>query len=157
MVEMNPNYLLKDELLYELDTRGISSDADIQTLRKLFRSVSARDLPLEVSYLQELGGENLYESDLTKLRELQTLVTQPGTKLCVFLPRLRTKILHLRARLSHLQTPGFPIPNLESSSIKALYEQLAEIEERMAHVEEPQGTQGRPRGSSDIEDVKYGI
>jgi hypothetical protein len=143
LVDMNPNYLLKDELLYELGTRGISSDADIQTLRKLFRSVSARDLSLEVSYLQELGGENLYESVLTKLCELQALITQPGTSLFVLLPRLHTKILHLRTWLPHLQTTGLSVPNLESSSIKALYEELVEIEERMAHVKEPQAAQGR--------------
>jgi hypothetical protein len=36
---MNPNFLPKDEQLYELGIRGISTDADVLTLRKLFRSV----------------------------------------------------------------------------------------------------------------------
>jgi len=39
LCKTNPNYLLKDELLYELLVRGISSDSDVHTLRKLFRAV----------------------------------------------------------------------------------------------------------------------
>jgi hypothetical protein len=46
---MNPNFMLKDELLYELGIRGISSDADVQTLRKLFRSVVSEDLTVDLS------------------------------------------------------------------------------------------------------------
>jgi hypothetical protein len=49
---MNPSYLQKDRLLYELGLRGITSVADIQTPRKLFRSVALRDLPVELSYLR---------------------------------------------------------------------------------------------------------
>jgi len=44
---MNPNFLLKDEVLYELGIRGITSDADVHTLRKLFQSVAAEDLPVD--------------------------------------------------------------------------------------------------------------
>jgi hypothetical protein len=44
---MNPNYLAKDELLYELSVRGIVSDGDTYALRKLFRSVVTRALPVE--------------------------------------------------------------------------------------------------------------
>jgi hypothetical protein len=47
---MNPNYLSGEELLYELRLRGIIGEGDVQSFRKLFRSVVARDLP------QELGG-----------------------------------------------------------------------------------------------------
>jgi hypothetical protein len=43
---MNPNFLFKDELLYELGIRGISSRADTSSLRKSFRAVISRDLPL---------------------------------------------------------------------------------------------------------------
>jgi len=44
---MNPNFLLKDELQYELKNCGNSSDADVQTLHKLFRSVVAEGLPID--------------------------------------------------------------------------------------------------------------
>ena len=52
---MNPNFLLKDELLYELGIRGIHSDADTLGLRKLFRSIGARDLPLQFDYFNSRG------------------------------------------------------------------------------------------------------
>jgi hypothetical protein len=50
---MNPNYLFKDELNYELGVRGITSNADTQELRKLFRSLVGEDLVVESSYLCE--------------------------------------------------------------------------------------------------------
>jgi hypothetical protein len=57
---MNPNFFLKAELQYELGVRGIRSDDNVQTLRKLFRSVVSRDLPVELRYLHSLGIEELY-------------------------------------------------------------------------------------------------
>jgi hypothetical protein len=59
LYSMNPNFLLKDELLYQWDIRGISSDADVQTLRRLFRSVVSQDLPVDVSKVGSLGVEQL--------------------------------------------------------------------------------------------------
>jgi hypothetical protein len=56
---MNPNFLLKDELLYELGIRGIGSDADVQTLRRLFRSVVSEELPVDLSKVGSLGVEKL--------------------------------------------------------------------------------------------------
>ena len=55
LFSMNPNFLLKDELLYELCSRGISSEADVQTLRRLFRSVVSEDLPVDLSKVSSLG------------------------------------------------------------------------------------------------------
>ena len=52
---MNPNFLLKDELHCELKIRGISSDADVQTLRKLFRSVVSEGLPIDLRNLYPLS------------------------------------------------------------------------------------------------------
>ena len=48
---MNPNYLTKEELLYELGIRGIKDDSDTQYLRKLFRRIISRDLPLQWDFL----------------------------------------------------------------------------------------------------------
>jgi hypothetical protein len=63
---MNPNYLLKDELKYELGVRGIKSKADTQQLRKLFRSLVVEDLDVEVSYLHERGFQDLYQIALKR-------------------------------------------------------------------------------------------
>jgi hypothetical protein len=76
---MNPNYLGKDELLYELRIRGITSEAEIQSLRKLFHSVVARDLLVDVRHLRGLSVGELSECVLNKIHELQALVTQSQT------------------------------------------------------------------------------
>jgi hypothetical protein len=43
--------------VYEFWIRGMSSDADVQTLRRLFRSVVSEGLPIDVSNLSSLGVE----------------------------------------------------------------------------------------------------
>jgi hypothetical protein len=106
LVSMNSNFLLKDELPYELGICRISSDADVQTLRKLFISVMSRDLPAGLSNLRSLSVEGLYRSVVSKIVELQSLMTQPRSSLSLFIPRLRTRISHQRGRLTHLTTLG---------------------------------------------------
>ena len=55
---MNPNYLLKDELQYELSVRGISGDSDVQTLRELFRSVVAEKVQVDLRNLSTQSVED---------------------------------------------------------------------------------------------------
>jgi hypothetical protein len=55
---MNPNYLFKDELVYELGVRGIVSDAYTQHLRSLFRIVVREDHDPEVAYLRDRGFQD---------------------------------------------------------------------------------------------------
>jgi hypothetical protein len=68
---MNSNYLLKDELVYELAIRGIREEADFPKLRKLFRSAITRGLPVDIQYLREFESQELYERIAIKVRELQ--------------------------------------------------------------------------------------
>jgi hypothetical protein len=96
---VNPNHLLKDELRYELGIRGISSNADTQSLRNLFRSVASRALTLQFSDLTSLCVEELYSSVTIKISELQSLVTQLAPSLALVVPRVRTKLLHLRSHV----------------------------------------------------------
>jgi hypothetical protein len=73
---MNPNYLLKDELQDELSARGISSDSDVQTFRKLFRSIVAERVSVDLRNLSTQSMEELYECVVNKTLELQSLITQ---------------------------------------------------------------------------------
>lgn len=57
---MNPNYLFKDELQYEICIREINSEPDVQTLRKMFRSVVSEGAPVYLINLSSLGVEDLY-------------------------------------------------------------------------------------------------
>jgi len=49
---MNPNYLSKEELTYELSLRGINTDAEVQWLRKLFWTVVVRNVLPEARRLR---------------------------------------------------------------------------------------------------------
>jgi hypothetical protein len=67
---MNPNYLYKDELTYELGVRGINSNADTHVLRRLFRSLVVEQAIVERSYLCGRGFDELYQVALKKILEL---------------------------------------------------------------------------------------
>ena len=101
-VGMNPNHLTKDELLYELGIRGIDTVADTLQLRKLFRKLVTRDLPLQFSYLTSGATEELYLGISTKVSELQELVSKSEINWTSLAPRVLSKVRHLRGRLQHL-------------------------------------------------------
>jgi pullulanase/glycogen debranching enzyme len=70
---MNPNYLFKDELLYELAIRGFTIEGDVPTLRKVFRYVVSVEQPRDLSYLKAVGVNDLYATTASKVAELQVL------------------------------------------------------------------------------------
>ena len=132
---MNPNFLLKEELLYELGIRGIHSEADTLGLRKLFRSIGARELPLQFDYFNSRGVEEWYSVVTSKISELQSFVTQTAHNLALATPRARTKLLHLRGRLSHLTAAELCSASSETSLMQRLHDQLDEIEQTLARAE----------------------
>ena len=99
---MNPNYLLKDELLYELLVRRISSDSDVHTLRKLFHAVVTDKVTCDVRNLTTLSVEELFEAVDNKAVEMQNLIKQQEEELFQLSPHFRTHLEHLRGRLRHL-------------------------------------------------------
>jgi hypothetical protein len=131
---MNPNYLYKDELNYELGIRRITSNADTHVLRKLFRSVIL-DV-VEPSYLCGRGFDKFYQVALNIL-ELQELVEQQDKNL----RRLQTRAQHLRARAAHLETAELQVSASEHRLVSRSLNLLVEIEHKMAAVQEPQDTQ----------------
>jgi hypothetical protein len=68
---MNPNYLLKDELQYQLLIRGIKSEAEVQTLRMLLRSAN---VAVNVSALSRKDIPELIQTVVYKVAEIQTIV-----------------------------------------------------------------------------------
>ena len=131
---MNPNFLLKDELLYELGIRGISSNADVQTLRRLFRSGVSEGLPVDLSKVSSLSIEELYASTVSKIVELQNQVTQSKSAL-FHTPRFRTRISHLRGRLVHLLNLDVLPVNITTSHYQELHDQLDRIEQSITNLE----------------------
>jgi hypothetical protein len=114
--------------------RGISSDADVQTLRRLFRSAMSEGLPVDVSSLSSLGVEELCGSAESKIAELQSLVTQSKSGL-LLIPRFRTRISRLRGRLLHLTTLGLFPSNITTSNYKELHDLLDRIEQSITSLE----------------------
>ena len=66
---MNPNYMNKEELIYELSLRGINTDAEVQWLRKLFRTVVGRDIVPEARHLRGWDVNELYSYAERKIHE----------------------------------------------------------------------------------------
>jgi hypothetical protein len=125
---MNPNYLSKDELSYELGIRGILEDNDTQHLRKLFRRALNRELPFQWDYLTRYRTEELYSTVSTKVYELQEWLAREGLKPTDFAARVNTRVRHLRDRLSHLTEAGLCTSIEELACSEALLRQLYNIE-----------------------------
>jgi hypothetical protein len=134
---MNPNYLYKDELTYELGVRGIYSNADTHVLRRLFRSIVGEKAVVEPSYLCGRGFHELYQVALKKVLELQESVETKSWNLT----RLRTRAQHLRARVTHLEIAELQVSASEQVLVNTLFDLLVVIENKMAAVQERQATQ----------------
>ena len=125
---MNPNYLTKEELLYELGIRGIKDDSDTQYLRKLFRRIICRNLPLQWDFLASFRTEELYSCVSTKIYELQEWLTREGLSRNEISLRAGTRVQLLRGRLRHLTQAGLCTTSSELSCSDALHKQLDSIE-----------------------------
>jgi hypothetical protein len=134
---MNPNYLYKDELIYDLGVRGIKSNADTHVLRRLFRSLIVEQAVIEPSYWCSRGFEELYKVALKKILQLQELVERQNRNLSL----LQTRALHLRARVAHSDTLELEVSASEQVLANTLFDLLADIEHKMVAVQEHQGTQ----------------
>jgi hypothetical protein len=127
---MNPNFLSKEELLYELRARGISSSAGVQELRKLFRSLCFRDLPLCLDFLATVRVEELILLFENYLSELQALVNQPRSTIFSVEPRFRMRLEHFRNRLHHLEAAG-TCTSSENIVLQKFHQQLDTVESGM--------------------------
>ena len=74
-VQNESKFLAERRKHYELKIRGINSEADVQTLRKLFRSVVEEGLPIDLCNLYSLSVDELFGCIASKIVELRGLVT----------------------------------------------------------------------------------
>jgi hypothetical protein len=128
---MNPNYLLKEEILYELAIRGIVSEADVPALHKLFRAVIGEGVRVQTSYLQAVSVDELYSLIISKTNELQSFVavatTEPSPATQCFLTRLH----HLQGRLQHIKDLGVLSKDVTTSHYSELQERLSSMEREL--------------------------
>jgi hypothetical protein len=135
---LNPNYLLKDELQYELLIRSIKSEVEVQTLRKLFRTAVTENMPVNLSELIELDVQELYQTIVCKVAELHKIVASEGGETVTSVPRLRTRTFHVQERLRHLT-----IVNQASGKISSdeLQQQQVLLEAVADHLKKMEATQ----------------
>jgi hypothetical protein len=149
---MNANYLLKDELSYELGVRGFRTEADTQVLRKRFRSCGTEDFVVDISYLCERGFRELYSKASEKIYALQDSVERQPRNVS----RWQTRVQHLKGRLTHLTYAELQLTEAEQRSVRTLLGLLADAEHKMATAlesQESQATQERVRTTEGDEEV----
>jgi hypothetical protein len=133
---MNLNYLLRDELQYELCICGMNSDADVTTLRKLLRSVIEENISVDVQHLKDVGVDQPYSLFSEKVAESHAQSNQSGSSTQAFFIRMKTRVLHLSAHLAHLVQLG-PLPeSVTMSHVSLLRSSLDSILQRVTSLEE---------------------
>jgi hypothetical protein len=103
---MNPDYLRRDEIEYELKVRGINCDVDVRELRKVFRANISRSLSLCLEEVFSAPVEEILDGISSKISELQDLFEKSSATLQKVTSRITTRDLHLRGRLVHLTEAG---------------------------------------------------
>jgi hypothetical protein len=139
---MNPNFLLKDELVYELAIRGITSEGDTSLLRKLFRSIDTTEVQIQQEFFKSVSLDNWFSVIHTKICELQKLIVQGISTTAVVEPRVRTRLLHVQGRLSPLTEAGLCTSGEEERTVSGFQEKLKHIENLMHGIQQ----QERPTG-----------
>jgi hypothetical protein len=99
---MNTNYLLEDELAYELACRGVKSTGDVQVFRKCFPSIHADDVLTNITNLGGVNMAEMYNLVCVKLGELDNMASQLNSTQPLPVNRIVKRVVHLRNRLKHL-------------------------------------------------------
>lgn len=140
---MNPNFLHKDELAYELEVRGISSKGDTALLRKLFRALDKTEVEIQQEYLKSVELADWFSVIESKVCELYRLVVQGISTPAIVEPRVRTRLLHLQGRLAHLTAAGLCTTVEEESTRARLHDKLRQIADLMENTESQAQQQGQ--------------
>jgi DNA-directed RNA polymerase subunit N (RpoN/RPB10) len=125
---MNPNYLTKEEIVYELTLRGIKCEASAHELRKILRTNISRNLTWQFEGLFTEPICEILDVVSAKLIELQEEVEQAKTSGVGVTARSQTRILHLRGRLLHITAAGLCVTDHEREKFQLLCTRLQTIE-----------------------------
>jgi hypothetical protein len=130
---MNPNYLRREEIEYELRVRGLNVTGDVNLLRKVSRSVVTEMVSVN---LENLGGhfdpQEHIEYISSKVQELEVLL-EKSVELAAIGPRVRTHVRHCLGRLTTLLNWSILPEDLSVSAIKELIVRLEAVERRLQH------------------------
>jgi hypothetical protein len=149
---LNPNYLLKDELQYELLIRSIKSEAEVQTLRTLFRTAVIENVAVNLNEMSELYVQELYQTIVCKVAELRNIVASESAETVTLVPRLRAKIFHVQERLRHLKITNQASGNISSDELQQqqhLLEAVADDLNKMEAAQSSSPTRGEQPPNKD--------
>jgi hypothetical protein len=160
---MNPNYLSRNELLYELGVRGIACTEDIESLRSTFRAIYLRDFPLEQKYFESASVGDWIAGLEANICELQDFVGKLDSQPVLSTSRILTQVLHLRGRITHLENARICVGETVREKLCMLRQRVDVIEQlgKMATQAE-QSTRDQSRtpdqdmeGSSQRDEVRF--
>ncbi|KAL0849819.1 hypothetical protein ABMA28_011760 [Loxostege sticticalis] len=125
--EVNPSYLNKEELIYEVKIREEVPDSTVDALRKQLRSLLS-EYPSDQIVKTDLDPNDELEVIKQKLKELQELVVkQKQSPSSTSLIRLKTLAYHLHHRLNRVEVEEVSIKQKVSfcqGSLNILFELL---------------------------------
>jgi hypothetical protein len=137
---MNPNYIFKDGLQYKIFIRGIRSDVEVQTLRKLLRSAVTENVAVKLSALSRKDISELFQIVLYKVAELRTIVGSEQSDKASLVTRVRTRISHVKDRLRHLIILNGTTADLQIADLQQQQDLLADLEAELDKMEAAQGS-----------------
>jgi hypothetical protein len=126
---MNPNYLTKEELLYELGVRGISCTEDIDSLRRTFRAVYLRDVPIDLQSFDSACVEEWIALLSSRIYELQGFVEKLESQPVLSVSRIQTQVLHIGGRVKHLESSSLRVGQHDRGRLRKLHQTVDVIEQ----------------------------
>jgi hypothetical protein len=123
----NPNYLLRDELLYELAIRGINVEGDVHLLRKLMRSVWSEEVHIVPETVAGLDVSEQLDLIGPKVAEFEGLLRNTGPGQGSIAARLRTRGLHLENRLCLIIDKEQAISSAELEVVRDLRKRVDQL------------------------------
>jgi hypothetical protein len=136
---MNPNYLLRDELLYELAIRGINIEGDVLLLRKLMGLVLSEDVHIVPEMVAGLDVSEQLDLIGPKVAEMEGLLCDTGPGHGSVTACLRTRGLHLEDRLHF-------ITDKEQAISSAALEEVRDLRKRVDQLLTEMGQMGPATG-----------
>lgn len=120
MCKINPNYLLQDELMYELAICRVHLRGEVQLLRKNFRSVQAEEVPIVLEKATVTDAGEQLSTIAGNVGELETMLQQPAPGKINTVVRLEKLSLQLLSRLWSSVVREYPPAEIPLAKMETL-------------------------------------
>ncbi|XP_063219330.1 uncharacterized protein LOC134529319 [Bacillus rossius redtenbacheri] len=111
-----PEYLLRDELTYELKFRGLSDLGDVVTLRKRLRAACAEEIQPHITHLTNLDPLSEFNCVCSKFYDIHSYINYVGEE------TNRNNILRTLTRLTHIGTRFTNLKIVAANKLNGIYQ-----------------------------------